>query len=264
MLTGRATRPNLGRDFNRSAIHNESMTKRRRLLNAPRLVWIPVLFLAGCTDPSDSVSFTEIQSEGEHVFVADVWADNWFSFSLGESLILEDSVSITTERSFNAESFRFKADYPLQLNFVVKDFKENDTGLEYISQNNQQMGDGGFVAQFREEASGEIVAVTNASWRCLVTHRAPTDKDCESANNPVAGAGSCGYEKADEPEAWRSTEFDHSGWLVASEYTETEVDPKYGYDAIEWDNNAKLIWAGDLEQDNTLLCRLTVEQPRSS
>ena len=48
---------------------------------------------------------------------------------------------ITTERSFNAETFVFNADYPLQLNFVAKDFKQDDTGLEYIGRRNQQMGD---------------------------------------------------------------------------------------------------------------------------
>src|SRR5262245_45678041 len=53
----------------------------------------------------------------------DVWVDNWFAFYLDDKFLLEDSVPITTERSFNAETFTFKADYPLILNFVVKDFK---------------------------------------------------------------------------------------------------------------------------------------------
>ena len=69
---------------------------------------------AGATEPA------------ERTIRADVWADNWFALYLGDDLLIEDSVSITTERSFNAESFAFKADYPVVLNFVVKDFKEND------------------------------------------------------------------------------------------------------------------------------------------
>lgn len=32
-------------------------------------------------------------------FQAEVRADNWFSFSLGETAVFEDSVSITSERS---------------------------------------------------------------------------------------------------------------------------------------------------------------------
>ena len=39
-------------------------------------------------------------------------------------LVLEDGVSIETERSFNAESFEFEATYPLQLNFILKDFRQ--------------------------------------------------------------------------------------------------------------------------------------------
>ena len=58
---------------------------------------------------------------------AEVWADNWFSFYLGEKFIKEDSVSITTERSFNSETFTFEAEYPLTLNFIAKDFIQNDT-----------------------------------------------------------------------------------------------------------------------------------------
>ena len=58
-----------------------------------------------------------IQTTGR--FRAEVWADNWFSFSLGEAAGKEDSVSITTERSFNKEVFGFDGDYPLVLNFVV-------------------------------------------------------------------------------------------------------------------------------------------------
>ena len=32
-----------------------------------------------------------------------------------------------------------------------------------------------------------------------------------------------------------------------------------GYDEITWAEDAELIWGPDLEQSNTVLCRLTVE-----
>ena len=51
---------------------------------------------------------------------ADLYADNWFAFYVGEELIKEDSVPITTERSFNAESFTFETTLPAQLNFIIK------------------------------------------------------------------------------------------------------------------------------------------------
>ena len=94
-----------------------------------------------------------VEGPGASSIRGEVWADNWFAFYLGDRPIVEDSVSIGTERSFNAEAFVFNADYPLQLNFVAKDFKENDTGLEYIGRGNQQMGDGGLIAQFTDTAT---------------------------------------------------------------------------------------------------------------
>lgn len=66
---------------------------------------------------------------------------------------------------------------------ILKDFKENDTGLEYIGSNRQQMGDGGFIMQVKD-SSGNIVAVTDDSWKCKVIHDAPLDTSCESSDNP--------------------------------------------------------------------------------
>lgn len=191
-------------------------------------------------------------------FAAQVWADNWFAMYLDDALVAEDSVAITTERSFNSETFGFEGSYPLNLNFVIKDFKQNDTGLEYIGRRNQQMGDGGFIAQIFDNKTGAVVAVTNSSWRCLVIHEAPLDKSCEKAADP---ASACKFSKRQEPEGWKSPNFDTSGWSQATEYSEDAVRPKHGYNQIDWSANAKLIWTSDLETHNTLLCKLTVEKP---
>ena len=83
-------------------------------------------------------------------FSADVWADNWFEMRMNGEQVAEDSVPITTERSFNAESFTFDAERPFVIGLVAKDFKENDTGLEYIGTGRQQMGDGGVIVQIRD------------------------------------------------------------------------------------------------------------------
>ena len=123
-------------------------------------------------------------------FSADVWADNWFEMRINGEQVAEDSVPITTERSFNAESFEFEAERPFVIGLVAKDFKENDTGLEYIGTGRQQMGDGGVILQIKD-AAGETVAVSNADWQCLVIHTAPLDKSCEGEANPVAGEGAC-------------------------------------------------------------------------
>lgn len=188
---------------------------------------------------------------------ADVWADNWFAFYVNDKLVKQDSVSIKTERSFNKESFSFNATRPYVLNFVAKDFKANDTGLEYIGTRKQQMGDGGLIAQFL--SGNSVVAVTNSGWKCLTIHTAPLNKSCEKSRNPVAGQGDCGFSKTAEPNNWKSLNFDDSSWPSAKEYSENQVGPKDGYDRVRWNNSAKLIWGADLEQSNTLLCRKIIK-----
>ena len=163
----------------------------------PPLLALLMPLVAACSAPADS---PDVGRDGATVRVsADAWADNWFALYLGDRLVHEDGVSIETERSFNAESFEFDAGYPMQLNVVLKDFRENDTGLEYIGQRNQQMGDGGFVAQFKDAETGRTIAVTDSGWTCLVVHRAPLDKACEGETDPVVGEAPCEYESLAAP-----------------------------------------------------------------
>ena len=208
---------------------------------------------------SSDVNETRTQTTGSVTFQLEVWADNWFAAYLGDDLLVEDSVPITTERSFNAERVTFDADYPLHLNFVLKDFKESDSGLEYIGERNQQMGDGGFIMQLTETVSGTVVAVSRQEWACTVIHKAPLDKTCRDEDNPVPGEGPCRFISLDEPAGWKAPEFDDRGWTSTTVHSERAVNPKHGYDEIDWDPRAELIWGPDLEIDNTLLCRITVD-----
>ncbi|EPJ55413.1 MAG: hypothetical protein OFPI_03910 [Osedax symbiont Rs2] len=187
---------------------------------------------------------------------ADVWADNWFAMYQEKTLLKEDSVSINTERSFNAESFTFKADLPAQINVIVKDFKQNDTGLEYIGTRKQQMGDGGFIAQFIDQDTGKVLAVTNQQWKCTAIHIAPLNKSCAKSASPQS---SCKTKQVAADKQWQAVDFNDSHWPAAVEYTERVVRPKDGYDRIRWAAAAKLIWTQDLEADNTLLCRVTLK-----
>ena len=199
-----------------------------------------------------AVGFSETKIQSLRV---DVWADNWFALSVGETLIAEDSVSIKTERSFNAESFAFEVSLPAQINLVIKDFKQNDTGLEYIGTNRQQMGDGGFIAQFLDAATGSPLLLSNQHWRCLPIHIAPLNKQCEQSNTPEAD---CGTRTIAAPIGWQLPTFDDSAWPYAIEYSAQKVRPKDGYERIRWHKDAQLIWSSDLETDNTLLCRVTL------
>ena len=235
---------------------------------AALVLWNALFLVAGCGGggrggalDATAVHTSHAATEGSVSFQLDAWADNWFAAYLGENLLVEDSVPITTERSFNAETVTFDADYPLHLNFVLKDYKENDTGLEYIGERNQQMGDGGFVMQLTDTGSGEVVAVTNGGWACTVIHHAPSDKSCEDASDPVAGEGVCDFVSLDEPAGWKSDSFDDRGWNDVTVHTASDVRPRDGYDRIAWDSGAELIWGPDLETDNTILCRMTVNSP---
>ena len=193
-----------------------------------------------------------------HTFRAEVWADNWFAMFVGDTKVGEDSVPITTERSFNAETFTFEASYPLQLRVIAKDFKENDTGLEYIGTDRQQMGDGGLIAQITDLATGKVVAATDASWKGLVVHAAPLNTDCEKSASPHQA---CTSRMLPEPSGWKSPSFDDSGWTNASTYSADQVGVKGGYNDIAWSTQAKLIWTKDLHVDNTILWRRTIVAP---
>jgi hypothetical protein len=189
---------------------------------------------------------------------ADIWVDNWFVMYVNGEKVIEDSVPITTERSFNAETTTFTSGLPMTIAIMARDFKENDSGLEYIGTNRQQMGDGGMIAQFRDAATGALIAGTNSTMRCLVVHHAPVDRTCANERNPVAGQGACAFVETPIPANWTAPDFDDSTWPAAVEHSAREVGPKDGYDKISWDKSAKLIWSDDLVLDNTLLCRLDV------
>ncbi len=236
---------------------------KKQLQHTGLALLFSLIGLTGCAtaEPSQagSTSSTTATTQTQSGNIkAEVWADNWFSMYVDGQLVKEDSVPITTERSFNQETFYFQADQPVQMAFMLKDFKENDSGLEYIGSNRQQMGDGGFIAQFTRTDTQEGVAFSTAEWKCLVIHQAPLDKGCEQETNPMAGSGKCGFTSTNEPEGWKNADFDDSQWPNAKEYSVNQVSPKDGYDEITWNTKAKLIWGSDLETDNTILCRATL------
>ncbi len=197
---------------------------------------------------------TALPAQAE-LFKGDIWADNWFRMTINGRTVAIDSVPLTTERSFNAESFQFSAKRPFVIGIIAKDFKENDSGLEYIGTRKQQLGDGGLIAQFKSEND---TMVTNADWRCMVVHDAPLDKSCARERNPVAGKGACAFKETPQPALWNWQNFDDSKWSKASEWSKRDVRPKDGYDRIRWDKDAKFIWGPDLETNNTVICRIEV------
>ena len=203
-------------------------------------------------DPEQALSGT---AGAVSTFTAEVWADNWFALHVNGKLVGEDSVPITTERSFNAETITFEATYPLTIAVEANDFKETDSGIEYIGASNQQMGDGGLIIQVTDDATGNAV-FSNAEWKSLVIHRAPLDKACEKDVDPDA---TCEFEIVEAPAAWTTADFDDSSWPTATVWTEADVNPKDGYGEITWYESASLIWGTDLETDNTVLFRMSTD-----
>ena len=170
-------------------------------MKAPLLLTLLATVFAGCDDddatPKDATpkdaTVTDAAPRSDagttagatKTYKAEVWADNWSAMYIGTREVMQDSVSINTERSFNAEVFEFEAARPFLINVVMKDYIANDSGLEYIGERNQQMGDGGYIAQISDAATGATVAVSDARWKCLTIHTAPLDKSCESAADPL-------------------------------------------------------------------------------
>ena len=206
--------------------------------------------------PSPDIGIPTIAvQQPEETFTIDVWADNWFALYINSEKIGEDSVPITTERSFNKETFTFTAIRPLTICIEGKDFKETDSGIEYIGERNQQMGDGGLIAQVRD-SKGDIVAVTDDTWSAFVVHKAPLDKSCERSSDPDVD---CEFKLADIPGSWYTSVYDSTAWDSATEHNKSAVSPKDGYYEVSWDTNAQFIWGNDLEQDNTILFKTTVQ-----
>jgi len=202
-------------------------------------------------DPS-TTAVKSVQSS----FTAEVWADNWFSLYINGKLVGEDSVPITTEKSFNSERITFTASYPFTIAMVTKDFKQNDTGLEYIGTGRQQMGDGGFVAQFTDTSTGRVVATTSSAWHGLVIHQAPLNTSCEKSSKPDVD---CTSKISEEPTGWTQPTYSDASWPAATVYSKDAVGVKDGYNNISWSSNAQLIWTSDLKIDNTILWRYTVK-----
>ena len=188
-------------------------------------------------------------------FVADVWADNWFALYANGKLVGQDSVPISTERSFNAETIKFTAAYPLTIGIVAKDFTQDASGLEYIGTSRQQIGDGGIIAQIKEVKSGKFVTATSRSWKSLATNTAPLNQSCVTSSKPNLD---CQSSSINLPANWNLSAFNDAQWVNATQYSPSDVGVKEGYLTIRWNPAAAVVWSSDLKLDNTVLLRTKV------
>jgi phosphatidylethanolamine-binding protein (PEBP) family uncharacterized protein len=187
-----------------------------------------------------------------------VWADNWFSLYINGKKVGEDSVPITTEKSFNSEKIKFSASYPLTIGVIAKDFTENSSGLEYIGKPNQQIGDAGIIFQIREVVSGKVVAYSARDWKVLTINKAPLNPECVSSSTPNVD---CKFLNVAIPSTWASATFKDTTWKNATEFSKETVGVKDGYFDFTWAPGAALVWSSDLKLDNTILLRKVLKAP---
>lgn len=220
------------------------MTMRKLLVFALVFVMLPV------SATSQAVVSKSI------AFQAEVWADNWFSLYINGKKVGEDSVPITTEKSFNSEKIKFSATYPLTIGLMAKDFTENSSGLEYIGKPNQQIGDAGIIVQIREVVSGKIIAYSNRDWKVLTINKAPLNPECVTSNNPTVD---CKSSNIAVPASWASATFKDTSWKNATEFSKETVGVKDGYFDFTWTPGSALVWSSDLKLDNTILLRKIIK-----
>ena len=193
-------------------------------------------------------------------FSAEIWADNWFALYVNGKKVGEDSTPFATERSFNSDSISFKASYPLTIGIIARDYVENASGLEYIGKPNQQIGDGGIIAQIRQIDTGQIVGSTNKSWKVFTTNKAPLNEECVKSGTPLTD---CKVQSVKAPTSWYSATFKDTSWKNATEFTPAAVGVKDGYNNFTWAPQSSLVWSSDLRLDNTILLRTKILQPKT-
>lgn len=196
-------------------------------------------------------------AQAETEIRADLYGDNWYAIYVDGELVGEDSTPFKTERSFNSDSFTFTTELPAQGAVIMKDYYEDDTGLEYIGTRRQQMGDGGFAGQLINTSTGKLIVGSSPEWQCKVIHQAPLNKECARSSDP---SSECKSSISEEPEGWMLAGYDDSDWEPATEHSAQAIRPRRGYNEIKWDADVKLIWGEDLEVDNIVLCRFTIEE----
>ncbi len=212
---------------------------------------------------------------GSEEFVAYIFADNYFELYVNGHLIAVDPVPFT---KFNSNVVRFKADRPVTLAVMAVDWEEN---LGLGSENNRgkafHAGDGGFVAQIRD-AKGEVVAVTDESWKAQTFYTAPLhDRACLTIDGATRDSSACSTDGRDSaqglsaahwplPEGWETAAFDVSEWPDAVTFTNETVGVRNKkaftnfVDVFDTDGaDAEFIWSSNLVLDNLVLMRTQID-----
>ena len=218
-----------------------------------------------CTGGGDNPEYasqlsTVVLDAGGTEITATLFGDNFFELHVNGQYLCRDAIGFTP---FNSSASRFRVDYPITYAVRLVDWGTHlGLGMEYDTYN---VGDGGFIARFSDGA------VTGADWRCQVFYAAPVnDASCVGEHRDTSAcprSPSC----ADDPEScsalhwavpddWAMPAFDDSSWPPASIYPANEVTRTPGYaNYTELFGDAQFIWTKNLNVDNQVLCRVTID-----
>jgi hypothetical protein len=167
----------------------------------------------------------------------DVYADNWFVMFINGELVAVDSIKFTPH---NVQSFDILPEYPMTIAVMAKDNADPKTGMEY----GDHIGDGGLIIKFSDGT------VTNTKWKAMNFFKGPLNHDSRNPkviHRPI-------------PDGWWKKDFDDSKWPFATEYTQERVNPKEPFYKVDF-SGAKWIWSDDLDLDNTVIFRVTIDKP---
>ena len=166
-----------------------------------------------------------------------MYADNWFAMWINGKLVAVDSIDFLPH---NVVALDILPEYPMTIAILAKDNADPVTGCEY----GRSIGDGGLILKFADGT------VTDATWKAKVVMHGPIDRDTANPkvrNEPI-------------PDGWFMPGFDDSSWPAATTYTQERIDPKQPFFEHDF-KGASWIWSSDLDLDNTVLFRKTVQKP---
>jgi hypothetical protein len=172
-----------------------------------------------------------------HTITLNAYADNWCAIFINGKLVAADSIDFLPH---NQVSVKILPEYPLTIAVLAKDNADPATGLEY----GDKIGDAGFILKLGDGT------VTNGTWKAKSFFTGPLNSNIA---NPTVS-------RTDLPARWYAVDFDDSAWGFATEYASERVGPDGDYVAGDF-TNAKFIWTSDLNLDNTVVLRTTVQKP---